>query len=157
MADSTGKFGTGGLHRLGIPNRRQLFQLGAGAAAGWSLAGNAFAQTERPSNPPDNPRGQVIAALSQEPTVFHPLMPGIEVDQGIWWQVFSLLWYIDPEGNFVPDLAREVPTIENGGLSADGLTWKIRLRNDVKWHDGTPFTAEDVKFSLDLINDSNFR
>src|SRR4029079_11267679 len=79
MADSTGKFGVGGLHHLGIPSRRQFFQLGAGAgaAAGWTYSGNALAQTERPSNPPDKPRGQVIAALSQEPTVFHPLMPGI--------------------------------------------------------------------------------
>ena len=157
MADSTGKFGVGGLHHLGIPNRRQFFQLGAGAAAGWTLSGNAFAQTERPGNPPDKPRGQVIAALSQEPTVFHPLMPGIEVDQGVWWQVFSPLWFIDPDGKFVPDLAREVPTVENGGLSADGLTWKIKLRSDVKWHDGTAFTAEDVKFSLDLINNPDFR
>ena len=105
MADSTGKFGVGGLHHLGIPNRRQFFQLGAGAAAGWTLSGSAFAQTERPGNPPDKPRGQVIAALSQEPTVFHPLMPGIEVDQGVWWQVFSPLWFIDPDGKFVPDLA----------------------------------------------------
>ena len=64
-------------------------------------------------------------------------MPGIEVDQGVWWQVFSPLWFIDPDGKFVPDLAREVPTVENGGLSADGLTWKIKLRSDVKWHDGT--------------------
>jgi peptide/nickel transport system substrate-binding protein len=99
----------------------------------------------------------VIAALSQEPTVFHPLMPGIEVDQGVWWQVFSPLWFIDPDGNFVPDLAREIPTIENGGLSSDGLTWKIKLRSGVKWHDGTAFTAEDVKFSLELINNPDFR
>jgi len=124
MADSTGKFGVGGLNHRGLPNRRQFVQLGAGAAAGWAISSNAFAQTERPGNPPDKPRGQVIAALSQEPTVFHPLMPGIEVDQGVWWQVFSPLWFIDPDGKFVPDLAREVPTVENGGLSADGLTWK---------------------------------
>ena len=156
MADDTGRFGVGTL-QLGIPNRRQFFQLGAGAAAGWTLAGSAYAQTERPGNPPDKPRGQVIAALSQEPTVFHPLMPGIEVDQGIWWQVFSPLWFIEPDGKFVPDLAREIPSVENGGLSADGLTWKIKLRSDVKWHDGTPFTAEDVKFSLELINNPDFR
>jgi len=60
--------------------------LGASAVAGLSVSTSAFAQTERPTNPPDKPKGQVIAALSQEPTVFHPLMPGIEVDQGVWWQ-----------------------------------------------------------------------
>ena len=109
MADKIGKF-----------DRRQFMLLGASAAAGLSVSTSAFAQTERPGTPPDKPKGQVIAALSQEPTVFHPLMPAIEVDQGVWWQVFSQLWFIDPDGNFVPDLAREIPTIENGGLSADG-------------------------------------
>ena len=159
MADKTGKFDIPALgsSAFGIPNRRQFMLLGASAAAGLSVPASAFAQTERPGNPPAKPRGQVIAALSQEPTVFHPLMPGIEVDQGVWWQLFSQLWFIDPDGNFVPDLAREIPTIENGGLSADGLTWKIKLRSNVKWHDGTAFTAEDVKFSLELINNTDFR
>ena len=40
-----------------------------------------------------------------------------------------------------------MPTIENGGISADGLNWRIKLRPGVTWHDGTPFTAEDVKFT----------
>src|SRR5260370_40954817 len=119
--------------------------LGASAAAGLTASASAFAQVERPTNPPDKPRGQVIAALSQEPTVFHPLMPGIEVDQGVWWQIFSQLWFIDPDGNFVPDLAREIPAIENGGRSSHGLTWKLKLRSDVKWHDGTAVTAGDAR------------
>src|SRR3954447_7919180 len=156
MGDDTGRVGVGAM-RPGSPNRRQFFRLGAGAAAGWSLAGPALAQSERPGNPPDRPRGQVIAGFSQESTVFHPLMPGIDIDQCVWWQVYSPLWFIDPDGTFVPDLAREIPTIENGGLSADGLTWKIRLRSNVKWHDGAPFTADDVKFSLELINNPDFR
>ncbi|GAA0008222.1 hypothetical protein BRDID11002_82290 [Bradyrhizobium diazoefficiens] len=101
MANDTGRFGVGAVH-LGSPNRRQFFQLGAGAAAGWSLAGNAFAQTERPTNPPDKPRGQVIAALSQGADRLPSAdCPASRSDQGVWWQVFSLLWYIDPEGNFV--------------------------------------------------------
>ena len=159
MADEIGKFDAPAQGYLtpGIPNRRQFMLLGASAAAGLTVSTSAFAQTERPTNPPGKPRGQVIAALSQEPTVFHPLMPAIEVDQGVWWQVFSPLWFIGPDGKFVPDLVREIPTIENGGISADGLTWKIKLRSDVKWHDGTAFTAEDVKFSLELINNPDFR
>src|SRR6201988_3761238 len=98
MANDTGKFGNPALGNLtlGKASRRQFMLLGASAAAGLSLPASAFAQTERPTNPPDKPRGQVIAALSQEPTVFHPLMPGIEVDQAVSWQVFSPLWFIDP-------------------------------------------------------------
>jgi peptide/nickel transport system substrate-binding protein len=109
--------------------------------------GRASAQGTSAGRPPERPRGQVVVGLSQEPTVFHPLMPGIEVDQGVWWNLFSPLWIIDPDGKFVPDLAAEVPTQANGGISEDGLLWKVKLRRDAKWHDGTPFTAEDVKFS----------
>jgi peptide/nickel transport system substrate-binding protein len=138
--------------RILSPTRRGLFAIGGGAAAAMAT-GPARAQPR----PPEKPRGQVVVGLSQEPTVFHPLMPGIEVDQGVWWNLFSTLWIIDPDGKFIPDLAAEIPTQQNGGISEDGLLWKVKLRRDAKWHDGTPFTAEDVKFSLGLINNPNFR
>jgi peptide/nickel transport system substrate-binding protein len=47
--------------------------------------------------------------------------------------------------------------VENGGVSADGLSWRIKLRPGVKWHDGTAFSADDVAFSLALCNDPKFR
>jgi len=59
----------------------------------------------------------------------------------------------------VPELAAELPTEENGGISADGKVWTFRIREGVTWHDGEPCTAEDVKFTFDYImeNDlSNF-
>lgn len=112
----------------------------------------AFAQT-----PPSAPTGRIIVGLSQEPTVFNPLMAKIEVDDGIHFSVFDALFRAMPDGSFAPNLATEVPSVENGGLSADGLQWRIKLRDDVKWHDGKPFTAEDVKFTLELIVDPNFR
>jgi peptide/nickel transport system substrate-binding protein len=134
--------------------RRSVLAVSASLAAELTVP-SALAQTV--GAPPARPRGQVIAGLSQEPTIFHPLMPMIEVDQGVWWNLFSTLWYVDPAGRLVPDLAREVPTPQNGGISADGLTWKIKLRKDAKWHDGQPFTADDVKFTIELINNTAFR
>jgi peptide/nickel transport system substrate-binding protein len=138
--------------------RRDMLALGLLVGGGALVCADhrVVAQT-KPAGAPAKPQGRVTAGISQEPTVFNPLMPGSEVDQGVWWQIFSPLWYIDPQGRFVPDLAREVPSVVNGGLSADGLTWKIRLRNDAKWHDGTPFTAEDVKYTLELINTPGFK
>ena len=59
-------------------------------------------------------------------------------------------------GSFAPDLAAEIPTVENGGVSADGLLWRVKLRPDVKWHDGVPFTADDVKYNLMLTADPSF-
>jgi peptide/nickel transport system substrate-binding protein len=59
----------------------------------------------------------------------------------------------DPEGNLVPVLAAEVPDIENGGLAPDGqsVTWK--LKPGVQWHDGQPFTADDVVFNWEYAAD----
>ena len=59
----------------------------------------------------------------------------------------------DADGNLVPMLAAEVPDIENGGLAHDGksVTWK--LKKDVKWHDGKPFTADDVVFNWEYASD----
>jgi peptide/nickel transport system substrate-binding protein len=53
----------------------------------------------------------------------------------------------DDEGNLVPVLAAEIPTKENDGLSEDGLSVVWKLKRGVKWHDGTPFTADDVVFN----------
>jgi len=53
----------------------------------------------------------------------------------------------------VPGLAAEVPTIENGGISADGLTITYKLKDGLKWSDGDPVTSADVKFTWDLIMD----
>jgi peptide/nickel transport system substrate-binding protein len=109
------------------------------------------------AGPPGKATGQIIVGISQEPTVFNPLMPHIEVDEGVYWNLFSPLWGVDPKGNFIPQLAAEVPTVDNGGISADGLSWKIKLRSGVTWHDGAPFTAEDVKFSIELLVNPSFK
>jgi peptide/nickel transport system substrate-binding protein len=59
----------------------------------------------------------------------------------------------DPDGNLVPILAAEIPSRENGGLAADGksVTWK--LKRGVSWHDGKPFTADDVVFNWQYASD----
>jgi peptide/nickel transport system substrate-binding protein len=102
------------------------------------------------------PSGQVIVGLSQEPTVFDPRRPHIEVDDGVHAALYSPLWQVSPSGEMLPRLALEVPTVANGGLSADGLTWSIKLRPGVKWHDGAPFTSEDVAFSLKSVMAPDF-
>lgn len=89
--------------------------------------------------------------------MFNPLMPHIEVDQGVHWNLFSPLWLANQNGDLVPQLAAEIPTIANGGISKDGLTWRVKLRPNVKWHDGKSFTAKDVKFTFDLLNNQKFR
>ena len=59
----------------------------------------------------------------------------------------------DPDGNLVPVLAAEVPSVQNGAVSKDGksVTWK--LKKGVQWHDGQPFTADDVIFNWEYAAD----
>jgi peptide/nickel transport system substrate-binding protein len=137
------------------PTRRQALAMAIVGATGVMLplgrSSQSFAAMKAPAS------GQVVIGLSQEPTVFNPHMPHIEVDEGIHWNVFDPLFGISPSGEFVPALAVAVPTVANGGISADGLQWKVKLRDDVKWHDGKPFTAQDVKYTLELIVSPAFR
>jgi peptide/nickel transport system substrate-binding protein len=59
----------------------------------------------------------------------------------------------DSDGNMIPALAAEIPSRANGGVSADGtqVTWK--LKRNVTWHDGRPFTADDVLFTAAYAGD----
>ncbi|PZN56048.1 MAG: ABC transporter substrate-binding protein [Proteobacteria bacterium] len=136
-----------------INRRRTLMLMGAAGMTTFApgLAGLGFAEAQ------EAPKGQVVVGFSQEPTVFNPHLPHIEVDEGIHYAIFDPLFDVDPQGKFYPLLAKEVPTVENGGISPDGLNWKVTLRDDVKWHDGTPFTAEDVKFTIELLMNPDFR
>src|SRR3977135_2397032 len=59
----------------------------------------------------------------------------------------------DPDGNLVANLAAEIPSVQNGGVAKDGksVTWK--LKKGVQWHDGKPFTADDVIFNWEYASD----
>src|SRR6185436_14173571 len=59
----------------------------------------------------------------------------------------------DGDGELVPILAAEIPSRQNGGLAADGLSVTWKLKRDVKWHDGKPFTADDCIFNWEYASD----
>ena len=59
----------------------------------------------------------------------------------------------DADGNLVPILAAEIPSFDNGGLARDGLSVTWKLKKGVQWHDGAPFTADDVVFNWEFAAD----
>jgi peptide/nickel transport system substrate-binding protein len=65
----------------------------------------------------------------------------------------TMAWLLryDQHNRPVPELATEVPSRQNGGISADGKTITYHLRRDAKWSDGVPFGADDVRFSVDVV------
>jgi peptide/nickel transport system substrate-binding protein len=138
-------------------SRRDALRLMALGGAAGLVAPNLLGRPAYGATAPAKPTGRVVVGMSQEPTVFNPLMPHIEVDDAVHFSVFDALVRMDPKGEFHPNLAAEVPSQKNGGISEDGLQWRVKLRDDVKWHDGKPFTADDVKFTLELIVNPKFR
>ncbi|MBI1942541.1 MAG: peptide ABC transporter substrate-binding protein [Betaproteobacteria bacterium] len=59
----------------------------------------------------------------------------------------------DADGNLVAMLAAEIPTQQNGGLARDGMSVIWKLKKGVQWHDGKPFTADDVVFNWEYATD----
>ncbi|MDH5293749.1 MAG: ABC transporter substrate-binding protein, partial [Acidimicrobiia bacterium] len=73
-----------------------------------------------------------------------------EYGEAVILQVYDRLVEFGPDGpDLMPGLATEVPSTDNGLISADGLTYTFPLREGVSFHDGSPFTADDVVFSWD--------
>ena len=99
-------------------------------------------------------RDRLILGMTQEPVQFNPMLWVNAGTENIPERcMFDALWDVNEMGEFVPNLATKIPTKENGGVSADGLIWKVELRPDVKWTDGQKFTARDVEFTYQtLIN-----
>ncbi len=103
----------------------------------------------------------IPSAHAQTATVVVPQEPGsllphfdlLSIAHEAQNLVFQRLFVIGPDGDYLPELAAEVPTLENGGLSADGTTYTVRLRPEARWHDGTPVTAADVIYTWQVITD----
>ena len=63
----------------------------------------------------------------------------------------------DAQRRPVPELATQIPSQRNGGISADGRAITYHLRHGVRWSDGAPFDADDVAYTLRVIADTNNR
>ncbi|MGR3758082.1 MAG: peptide ABC transporter substrate-binding protein [Tranquillimonas sp.] len=120
-----------------------------GAAAALALAPMALAQEtgERGRD------GQVSIIYWQAPSILNPYLSGGTKDMESASLVLEPLGRYDQDGNLVPYLAEEIPTLENGGVSEDltQITWK--LKEGLKWSDGSPVTSEDVAFTAQYCMD----
>jgi peptide/nickel transport system substrate-binding protein len=89
----------------------------------------------------------------QAPTLLNPHFATGTKDQDGSRIFYEPLAAYDPDGNLVPVLAAEIPSLDRGTLSRDGtwVTWN--LKPGVVWHDGKPFTADDVIFTWEYAAD----
>ncbi|MCP1763390.1 peptide ABC transporter substrate-binding protein [Bradyrhizobium japonicum] len=91
--------------------------------------------------------GPLKILLWQAPTLLNPHFAIGTKDQVASRIFFEPLAGWDKDGNLIPCLAAEIPTKANGSLAADGMSVTWKLKQGVKWHDGKPFTADDVVFT----------
>ncbi len=140
---------TGALSRRDFVQRMIAVGLTA-PIAGMMLgqSGVAMAATEIPYKPTKAGGGGVLKLLYwQAITLLNPHFAIGTKDQEGSRIFYEPLAGWDGDGNLVPVLAAEIPSKENGGLAEDGRTVIWKLKRGVKWHDGKPFTADDVVFT----------
>lgn len=94
--------------------------------------------------------GTFVEGVVGIPLVINPLLASSDVDRDISSLVFSGLTKTNAQGQVAPDLA------ESWKMSEDGRSWTFKLRRNVTWHDGAPFSADDVVFTLSLIKHPDF-
>ncbi len=99
--------------------------------------------------------GFLRVAIQADLKNLNPLLNSNTTDVFIDRLMFEPLLTADDKGNPLPMLATDVPTLENGGVSANGMTITYHLRHDVKWSDGVGLTAADVKWSWQAIMNPN--
>jgi peptide/nickel transport system substrate-binding protein len=123
-----------------------------------AIGGVAHAQGKEGESPVYKPTkagggGTLKLLWWQGPTLLNPHFAVGTKDQDGSRMFYEPLAAWDSHGDLQPILAAELPSRDNGGLSADGKTVTWKLKPGVKWHDGAPFTADDVVFNWAYAKD----
>ncbi len=111
--------------------RRSSFLAGACFAFGLGAAGSLAAQALR-------------IGLAAEPTAMDPHYHALSPNNALLSHVFERLIEMDPQQRLTPGLAESWKVLDDG-------SWEFKLRKGVTWHDGSPFTADDVLFTFDRV------
>ena len=117
-------------------------------------------QQQTPGPPPTEPPlpgslKTIIIPIPSDPPGFNAYLSDTGYEEVLGELVYEGLAEMAPDGSFYARLARELPTRENGGISADGLTVTWKLRDHIVWSDGTPFTSDDVLFTYEALHHPN--
>src|SRR5437879_4954870 len=94
--------------------------------------------------------GTYVEGVAGVPQYLNPVIAATDVDQDVARLAFSGLTRYDQAGAIVPDLASAFHT------ESDGRIWTFDIREDAMWHDGQPVTADDVMFTVKLLQDRGY-
>ena len=128
-----------------------LYLGGAIACAPTPTVSNPPAESQEQASKPRDP--EVLRLLySRPPVTLNPHLATGYQDFEAARIVYEPLASYNAEGELVPFLAAEIPSLENGEVAEDGLSVTWKLRQNATWSDGTPFTADDVVFTYEFIS-----
>ncbi len=127
--------------------RRTAAALFVAALAGCSSVATPGAGGRHPWTLP----GHVRIGSSDEPDSLNPMYAHTDATDQLTPLLFAPLFRYDARGEFVPELATEVPTARNGGISADSKTIVLHFRRNVTWADGAPLDARDFRFTWHAV------
>jgi oligopeptide transport system substrate-binding protein len=93
--------------------------------------------------------------INTDVTTFDPQLAVSADEISVAKQLYRGLFTYDSDLSVIPSIAQELPTIENGGISEDGLTYTIKLRDDAAWSDGQAVVAADFVYAFQRLVDPN--
>ncbi|MGB7874352.1 MAG: peptide ABC transporter substrate-binding protein [Anaerolineales bacterium] len=113
----------------------------------------APAASEAPADPMQEDGGTVTLIIPEEPTTLNYFQAEAAITRQVA-EATSMtgLVTIDQNGDFIPMLAEELPTLDNGGLSEDYSVVTWTLKPDLMWSDGEPITSDDIKFTWEVLS-----
>ena len=112
------------------------------ASSGGAAAGNG------PSGPHAS---RLVMSTAADPRNLNPAFASASPVLELSAFIFSYTVRYDDKAHPVPDAVSEIPTVENGDVSKDGLTLKYKLRHGIKWHDGVELTCRDMRFTWQVM------
>jgi peptide/nickel transport system substrate-binding protein len=91
--------------------------------------------------------GRLRLASTEEPDSLNKLFANSDASDQVANLISAPVFRYDDAGNYVPEMALTVPTLQNGGVSRDGKTIVLHLRHGMQWADGAPLDARDLRFT----------
>jgi oligopeptide transport system substrate-binding protein len=96
---------------------------------------------------------QILRASYVEPQYLDPHRSSFASDIGVERMLFRGLFQLDKDAKPVPAMAVELPTQQNGGISADGKKITVKMKPGLKWSDGSALTSKDFQYSITRVLD----
>ncbi|GAB4538869.1 MAG: peptide ABC transporter substrate-binding protein [Anaerolineae bacterium] len=96
--------------------------------------------------------GTVVFLIPEEPANLNHYLADAAIVRQVADAVVDGLVEINLDGEYVPELAAELPTLQNGGVSEDFLTVTWKLKPGLQWSDGQPITSDDIKFTWEAVS-----